>query len=87
MNNLNEELLQKMKEVDIKTVDPDTLVDIKEVNINMNLPREERVNKFLNQIKNPYCYKCGKAVVKISFDDTTVTLEDRMKSYLKSLKE
>lgn len=37
---------------------------------------EERVRSFVEQIKNPYCFRCGDAVVKTSFLDTDVTLED-----------
>lgn len=77
--------LEEMKNIDIRTVDRDSLVDINDVKIDMNLPREERLIEFIRQIKNPYCYRCGKVVVKISFADTEVTLEDRLISYLKSL--
>ena len=39
---------------------------------------------FIRQIGNPYCYRHGKYVVKVSFTDTDVTLEDRMLSYIRS---
>lgn len=78
--------LNTMRNVDIRTVDPDTLVDINDVKIDKSLPQAERVRDFIRQIKNPYCYKCGKAVVKISFSSAaTATLEDRLEHYLKSL--
>lgn len=85
METLDKFNLEEMKNIDIRTVDRDSLVDINDVKINMNLPREERLIEFIRQIKNPYCYRCGKVVVKISFADTEVTLEDRLISYLKSL--
>lgn len=77
--------LAQMKEVDIHTVDRESLVDIREVQIDGNLPRERRFEDFLRQIKNPYCYRCGKIVVKVSFSDTDVTLEDRLEHYLATL--
>ena len=40
---------------------------------------------FVEQIKNPYCFRCGDAVVKTSFLDTDVTLEDCVESYLRNL--
>lgn len=76
--------LNEMQNVDIRTIDSNLLVDINEVNVNTKLPLEDRINEFLRQIKNPYCYKCGKIVVKISFSDSGYTLEDRMKSFLLS---
>ena len=77
--------LAQMKEVDIHTVDRESLVDIREVQIDGKLPREQRFEDFLRQIRNPYCYRCGKIVIKISFSDTDVTLEDRLEHYLASL--
>lgn len=77
--------LEVMRNIDIRTVDPATLVDIRDVKIDKNLSQSERVRDFIRQIKNPYCYKCGKAIIKVSFSDTTATLEDRLEHYLKSL--
>lgn len=77
--------LAQMKNVDIRTVDRGSLVDITEVQIDGNIPQKQRFDDFLRQIKNPYCYRCGNVVVKISFSDTDATLEDRLEQYLKSL--
>jgi hypothetical protein len=74
-----------MKQVDVRTVDRDTLMDIRDVQVDRTLPRGQRFADFLRQIGNPYCYRCGKAVVKISFADTDATLEDRLEHYLKTL--
>ena len=78
------EELEAMKNVDIRTVDIDTLRDIRDVKVNTDLPKEERILDFIRQIGNPYCYRHGKYVVKISFTDTDVTLEQRMLAYLRS---
>ncbi len=75
----------EMKNVDIRTVDRDTLVDIHDVKIDRTLPKEERIRSFVEQIKNPYCFKCGEVVVKMAFSDTETTLEERMEHYLRSL--
>lgn len=74
-----------LKQVDVRTVNPDTLVDIGDIKVNTKLPKEERVLDFIRQIGNPYCYRCGKVVVKISFNDTDATLEDRMESLLRMM--
>ncbi len=80
-----QQTVETLKNIDIHTVDPNTLVDIRDVKVNTDLPKQERLLDFVNQIKNPYCYKCGKAIVKISFAETEATLEDRLESYLLSL--
>lgn len=74
-----------MKEIDIRTVDPETLVDIKTVTMNTDLPIDERKKDYIKQVKNPYCFKCGKVVVKMSFAETTVTLEDQLENYFRNL--
>ena len=79
-----QEEMEAMKNVDIRTVDIDTLRDIRDVTVNTDLPKEERILDFIRQIGNPYCYRHGKYVVKISFTDTNVTLEQRMLAYLRS---
>jgi hypothetical protein len=76
---------EAMRAVDIRTVDPATLVDIRDVKVNSTLPQRERVLDFIRQVKNPYLYKCGKMAVKISFGETEATLEDKLESYLLSL--
>ena len=54
--------------------------------------QEEHVNKiaageisiaeFIRQIKNPYCFKCGKFTVRAQFADNGVSLEDCLKQIL-----
>lgn len=76
--------IDAMQNVDIRTVDPETLRDISNVEVKTELPKRERILDFIRQIGNPYCYRHGKYVVKISFTDTDVTLEDRMLAYLRN---
>ena len=67
MEVITKEKLEEMQEVDIKTVDPESLVDINDVKINTDLPVAERVKDFIRQVKNPYCYKNHGIIVKVSF--------------------
>jgi len=76
---------EAMRSIDIQTVNPDTLADIRDVKVNTALPQRERIYDFIRQVKNPYLYKCGKIVVKVSFAETEATLEDKLESYLLSL--
>ena len=52
------------------------LVDIRNVKIDRTLPSDERIRSFIEQIKNPYCFKVGDTVVKVSFADTPNTITD-----------
>ena len=76
--------LRAMQEVDVRTVDRESLRDIRDVEINAGLPKGERILDFIRQIGNPYCYRHVDYVVTISFTDTDVTLEERMLSYIRS---
>ena len=71
--------------VEIRTVDPKELVERQSVKVDMNLPREERIKQYIKQIKNPYCYLDGDVVVKVSFQEEGVTLEQRLEAYIRSL--
>lgn len=76
----------EMKKVDVRTVDRSTLKDINDVVVNTALPKEDRLRSFIEQIGNPYCYKCGDLVVKVSFaENTSATLEDRLEHYLATM--
>lgn len=77
--------IEEMRSVDVRTVDPETLVDITSVHLDGEQSRKDRIRNFLEQIRNPYCYRVGKVVVKVSFADTDVTLEDRLEHYIRGL--
>ena len=68
-----------------QTIDRDDLVDISTVKIDQSLPRDERIADYIRQVKNPYCYRSGDIVVRISFAQTEATLEDRLLSYLQRM--
>lgn len=72
-------------EIDVKTVDRATLRDISAVKIDTALPRRERIKSYVEQIGNPYCYLDGDMVVSISYADTPVSLQDRLKSYVRGM--
>lgn len=76
---------ETLRQVDVRTVDPDTLVDIGEIKIGKNLSREERITEFVRQIKNPFCFKVGKVAVSVGYSGDGVTFEQRMEHYLHTL--
>ncbi len=74
--------LEEMKRVDPRTVDRRTLVQRSSVKINPKDDKIKRIQDYISQIKNPYCYLEGNTVVKISFADSDRTIEDCIHSYL-----
>ena len=53
----------------------DELVDIREVTVDKDIPKAERIAAFLNQITNHYRFRCGDFVVNDAFASNGVTLE------------
>lgn len=70
--NLTRETIMAMQDVDIRTVELEMLRDIRDVQIHADLPKKERIWDFIQQIGNPYCYRHGKYIVKISLDRKSV---------------
>lgn len=77
--------IEQMRNVDVRTVDPETLVDRSRLQIDETLPREERLKQYICQLKNPYCYLDDGVVVKVSFNDVQETIEDRLEAYIRSM--
>jgi len=75
---------EAMRNVDIRTVKPSTLVDIHDVNIDPHLPFEEKAAEYLAQIKNAYCFKCGDVIVKITHAETTTTIDDCIEGFYRT---
>jgi len=84
MDKLTLEKINAMQNVDIRAVNLEDLRDIRDVKVNQDLPKRERILDFIRQIGNPYCYRHGKYVVKVSYTQTDITLEERLLAYLRS---
>jgi hypothetical protein len=63
----------------------DSLVDIRDVKIDRTLPVEERMKSYVEQIKNPYLFKVGNTVVRVSYANTQATINDNFVNLLASL--
>lgn len=63
----------------------DQLVDIRDVKIDRSLPSEERIKSFIEQIKNPYRFKVGNTVVRVSFANTQNTITDNFINMIASM--
>lgn len=74
--------LVRMKDMDIREAEREALTDILEIEIDKDLSDTEKKREFIRQIRNPYLYRQGEYVVKLSFADTDATLTDRLKEYI-----
>lgn len=76
------EQLQEMKATDIRSAELEKLVDIRDISIEVNQPAAKKIQSFVEQAGNPYCYRYGEYVVKIGFSGAGVTMEERLKEYV-----
>lgn len=69
--NLTAESYEQMKKIDIRTVDPATVPDIKDIQVDPALSPAERIQDVARQMHgNPFIYRCGGILVKTSFAGT-----------------
>ena len=78
--------LDALKGVDVRTVEKEGLVDIREVPVERGLPAEERIKRFIGEVKNPYCFRVGDVVVKTVFSEDGGSFGERFERMLARLK-
>lgn len=52
------------------------LVDIRDVKLDSGMEQPERIRSFLQQVKNPYCFKVGNVVVNVAYTEGGATLNE-----------
>ena len=61
------------------------LVDIRDVKIDRNLPIEERVRSYVEQVKDPYCFRVGNVKVHVSYAQREETLNDSISAMISAM--
>ncbi|MGE9889167.1 DUF6870 family protein [Mediterraneibacter faecis] len=75
--------LETMKKLTPEDVELSSLVDIGTIRIDPSLPSRDKFSSYLEQIKNPYLFRCGDVIVKVSYSDTSISLEDRLEQFIR----
>lgn len=73
------------KDIPVGAINPDEVIDIKDIKIDRRKSSNERILDFLNEVENPYVFKIKGRVVKVSFSENGKTVDDCLTSVLKSL--
>lgn len=84
---MTREELDAMASVDIRTVDIDTLTDLRDIKIDIAQPAEKKLASFVAQTNNLYVHRIGDYIVKVKFQKEGNTVDDKMEEYLKRLAE
>lgn len=77
--------MQMMKDVDIRTVERSELVDLNSVVIDEDKPIAERMETFVKQIRNPYCFRVGDVAVKVVYKENGPTFQQNFEEMLLSM--
>ena len=76
---------EELQTVDIRTVKPEDVVDIQQIKIEEGLSQQERRREFIRQVKNPYCFRVGNVIVKASYSENAVSLNERFEELVMSV--
>lgn len=83
MTEITELDLERMRNMDVREVDPSTVPDINDIQIDTSLPPAERMASVLQQMNgNSYFYRSGNLLVKTTFKGNArlqTILEDCLK--------
>ena len=67
MLDITDKELDAMETVDVRTVDINTLTDIRDIKIDTKLPVEKKLALFVKQTNNLFIHRIGDYVVKVQF--------------------
>lgn len=82
---VDKNMLEQMAGESMDRKDPGTLSDLLDVKIEGETPIQ-RLESYLAQTGNPYCFRVGKTPVRLLFHNEEKTLQEKIKSYFLSLK-
>lgn len=75
----------EMRNVDVRTVDRNQLVDITKISVSDGNDTEKRRQEFIKRVKNPYCFLVGSVVVKVAFTEDGSSFEKQFEDMLLKL--
>ena len=84
---LTREKLQEMAAVDIRSVDINSLTDLRDIVVDTKKPVPQKLVSFAEQTKNVYVHRIGDYIVKVRFQKEGPTIDDKMEEYLRRLAE
>ena len=66
-----------------KKMNNSNLIDVDHIRIDQNLTMHEKIEQYIKQINNPYCFIVDGVVVNVSFNGES-TLEEKIIDYRKN---
>lgn len=82
---IDTDFLDTMSYIELKDIDPELLQDILEVKVSGETA-SQRLENYMAQVGNPYCFRVGNTPVRISFKSCEETLDKKVRTYFLGLK-
>ncbi|MDR2889866.1 MAG: hypothetical protein LBV33_08540 [Lachnospiraceae bacterium] len=80
------EQLDQLSQIEMGQADRTKLVDIKAITIDPSQPAIQRMESYLENVKNPYLFLCGDTTVRICFEPDGQELINKLKTHFEHLK-
>ena len=77
--------LEAMRSVDVRTVDRESLSELCDIEIKPDQPFIQKALEYLNQVRNAYCFKCGDVTLKVTYSNTTTSINDCMEGFFQTI--
>lgn len=58
------------------------IINIEDIKVDTALPKEARIEQFVQEIRDPYRFMVDDMIVNVVFTDNRNTLQDRLQQYL-----
>lgn len=69
-------------DTDFSDVNIEDLTDVRKIKIDKNLPQEKRQAQYLKQAGNPYLLRRGSMMIKVSFANNGLSMEQAFENLL-----
>ena len=73
-----------IRQEDLQTIDIHQLEDIRDIQIDITKDKDTRIREFIQSVKNPYFFRCGNTVIKVSFSKEGESFQNILQEYFSS---
>lgn len=81
------EMLQVMRDTNIEDINIEELTDLRDIEIDSTKPVKDKLRQFASQTANVYVNRFDDYIVKVSYASNNLTINDKMRSYMKRMAE
>lgn len=75
---LEKDALYRMEQASHSSFTSAQLTDISQISVDVGQPVYRRIDRFVSQVGNPYVFRVGDALVRLTFDSDAPSLSTRI---------